>query len=267
MQVPNVMRMDIARAEEGRILGIQGVSADREVSLPPELAIREIPRLDASDVDALIAFMEIWGPLTSWSNQSSLELLPDFDQDKFGIDPVVTAPRRLGPEETPFIPFQIVSHHVSVLKAVIEHWFAYQSSDDSAIISAWVNDGFEKPSIVGAWDRWTAYLNAGLAPFTVRLDVEGLRAPPHYPWELKPWITAYSAMMLQIYNDVASNTAWRICENEPCGRMFARQEGRAEAGQHRTTGVIYCTKECARAQASRQLRRRRAAERKRGSNG
>jgi hypothetical protein len=42
----------------------------------------------------------------------------------------------------------------------------------------------------------------------------------------------------------------------PCGKTFVRQRGRAEFGQHRTSGILYC----ARAQPQRQLRRRRKAE-------
>lgn len=47
------------------------------------------------------------------------------------------------------------------------------------------------------------------------------------------------------------------CANETCGRWFTLQEGRAEKGQHKKVGVMYCTSKCARAQAQRDYRRRR----------
>ncbi|MFD9123567.1 hypothetical protein [Kitasatospora sp. NPDC059571] len=62
---------------------------------------------------------------------------------------------------------------------------------------------------------------------------------------------------LQLYNHLAEGAAVRTCANHNCGRDFVRQRGRANYGQHRTTGVKYCSRECARAQAQRDLRRRR----------
>jgi hypothetical protein len=47
------------------------------------------------------------------------------------------------------------------------------------------------------------------------------------------------------------NAAYRVCANEPCQRMFVRQAGRAQHGQHRTRGVRFCSSTCARAQSQR----------------
>jgi hypothetical protein len=98
------------------------------------------------------------------------------------------------------------------------------------------------------------HVHADLAPFTVRVEVDG--DGRRYGLD-RPEVTAYSAMMLQVVNDVAAHTAWHVCENEPCGRLFARQQGRAEAGQYRERGVKYCSKNCARAQVERMRRRKR----------
>lgn len=69
--------------------------------------------------------------------------------------------------------------------------------------------------------------------------------------------TIYETAFLQLYNHIAENATIRNCANETCHRNFVRQRGRAEYGQNRTSGVKYCTRECARAQAQRELRRRR----------
>jgi hypothetical protein len=73
-------------------------------------------------------------------------------------------------------------------------------------------------------------------------------------------VTAYSAMMLEIVNDIATGTAWRRCANETYPNLFARQQGRAEYDQNRTKGVRYCSNLCAKAQVERERRRRRAPE-------
>jgi len=69
----------------------------------------------------------------------------------------------------------------------------------------------------------------------------------------------YSICCLEIYNHLVEQTSYRRCRNERCGRLFVRQVGRAKFGQHRTRGVLYCSASCARAQAQRELRRRRRA--------
>ncbi|MFE7015734.1 hypothetical protein ACFVAQ_35450 [Streptomyces sp. NPDC057651] len=69
--------------------------------------------------------------------------------------------------------------------------------------------------------------------------------------------TIYSVAYLQMYNHIAENAVVRECASETCRRAFVRQRGRAEYGQNRTSGIKYCTRECARAQAQRELRRRR----------
>ncbi|MGX1762922.1 hypothetical protein ACWIG5_39560, partial [Streptomyces lydicus] len=68
-----------------------------------------------------------------------------------------------------------------------------------------------------------------------------------------------SVAFLQLYNHLAEDATIRTCANETCGRDFVRQRGRAEYGQNRTSGIKYCTRECARAQAQREHRRRKAA--------
>jgi hypothetical protein len=89
-------------------------------------------------------------------------------------------------------------------------------------------------------------LNAALRPFSI--GIGGLT--DRYP-------SILSVVFLQLYNHLAEDATIRECANETCRRNFVRQRGRAEYGQNRTSGIKYCTREGARAQAQRLLRRRR----------
>lgn len=99
-------------------------------------------------------------------------------------------------------------------------------------------------------------LNEGLAPFSphVRTFYEG--APPDDLWA--DGIGTWNLCCLQLFNHIAENARYRVCNNEACQRLFVRQEGRAVHRQHRTSGVKYCSAACARSQASRAYRRRKA---------
>lgn len=68
--------------------------------------------------------------------------------------------------------------------------------------------------------------------------------------------TIYGACCLQIYNHIAEDARFKRCANETCRQVFVRQRGRTQMGQHRTEGVRFCSRECARSQAQRELRRR-----------
>ncbi|MGR8012283.1 hypothetical protein [Streptomyces hypolithicus] len=99
------------------------------------------------------------------------------------------------------------------------------------------------------WERLSQLKNAiqkALQPFSIGIG----SLTDRYP-------TIYSVAFLQLYNHMAEGATVRQCANETCQRPFVRQRGRAEYGQHRTSGIKYCTRECARAQAQRELRRRR----------
>jgi hypothetical protein len=76
---------------------------------------------------------------------------------------------------------------------------------------------------------------------------------PEAPEELA---TIYGACCLQIYNHIAEGATYKRCANESCRQVFVRQRGRSAQGQRRTEGVRFCSRECARAQAQRELRRR-----------
>jgi hypothetical protein len=213
-------------------------SCGTTTTIPEELALRVLRQVDCESPDALVDFMNRYGALVD-----------------FGYDPHQMLPAQAR-------PIADVVGNAHRLRAIVAHWFAFQNDDDDGIALAWSANGYQEPqSLEEAWDHWTDALNDGLRPIRARVDVVGPER--HHGVEPRP-VTAYTAMALQIYNDVATETAWKVCESESCRKLFARQEGRAQYGQNRTTGVIYCTKNCARAQAARRSRRNKSATKQRG---
>lgn len=103
-------------------------------------------------------------------------------------------------------------------------------------------------------------VNIGLRefPMTVRVSTSDLSRPTI--WHHSP--TLFGILCLQIANHIAEGANMRRCANESCRRWFVRQSGRSEYGQHRTSGVLYCSPACARTQGSRDWRRRKRAEQK-----
>lgn len=118
-----------------------------------------------------------------------------------------------------------------------------------------------------------SFLNRGLRPFHTHLALFHL-APDGTPWEdgyiaksagQTPWgqpqAGTYNILCLQLFNHILEGIPPLRCANERCKRLFVKQQGRSEKGQHRTAGgrPKYCSAECARAQASRDLRKAKAS--------
>ncbi|MGW7434075.1 hypothetical protein ACWGIN_31660 [Streptomyces sp. NPDC054861] len=133
---------------------------------------------------------------------------------------------------------------------VTEEELAKIRAENTHVPEPWPRD-LDELREVTLWSKLVGLqggLNSALKVFSVGIGSLTDRHP-----------TIYSTAFLQLYNHIAENATIRNCANETCHRNFVRQRGRAEYGQNRTSGVKYCTRECARAQAQREHRRRRKA--------
>ena len=113
----------------------------------------------------------------------------------------------------------------------------------------------ETDEIRDAAHQLTQDLNVLLTPFHVHLIVSFEdRDRWSQPGMCDDVVGTFGALCLQLANHISERAAYRRCANETCERLFVRQRGDTR-GSH-STGVLYCTPECARTQAQRQYRRR-----------
>ena len=66
-------------------------------------------------------------------------------------------------------------------------------------------------------------------------------------------LNLHTLCCLELFNHVAGANDFPRCANESCGKLFVRDE------RARRRGMRYCSRSCARAQAQREFRRRKAA--------
>jgi DNA-binding transcriptional regulator YiaG len=132
--------------------------------------------------------------------------------------------------------------HFDAIRFIREAWIECSETGSMAKYSALFRVSEEETR-----REFLAVLNKGLRLAHARA------INPEAPEELA---TIYGACCLQLYNHIAEGAQFKRCANESCRQVFVRQRGRAQSGQHRTEGVRFCTRECARAQAQRELRRR-----------
>ena len=242
-----------------------------EVRLPEDFYLRELLELQVDDLEAVAELIRSFGLLFDL-NRDDLDL-NDFDEDeRERLTDLANYPDDRGPAEGSRggIHRDLVRLYIETAQRAIGAFLACQhdggleefvSQDvNKEVLGTWREANRENHG--SWWPRSLKHLEElliGEAIMTLEsslaaalrrfgIGIGGLE-------ERNP--TIYSVSFLQLYNHLAEGAAARRCANETCLRAFVRQRGRAEYDQYRTVGVKYCSRECARAQAQRQLRRRR----------
>jgi hypothetical protein len=241
----------------------------RPTQLPQDFYMRELMSVKPDDLEAAAELMRKYGMLFYLRVD-----LPEGDRDDLASVPE-TPPQELGLEGIHALD---IRRHIERAQGAIKTWLALQvdggleelvqAETTDIMFRQWVeinSKGFPRQYnldretfLLFRLDDYIAELestlNAALSQLSVGIVAPGAKAT------FDDLLTIYSASFLQLYNHMVEGVSVRHCANEPCGRPFVRQRGRARFEQHRTEGIKYCSRECARAQAQRELRRRRKNE-------
>lgn len=243
------------------------VPHDRElVHLPDDFYLRELMELRADDLEGAAALYASYGSLFGADREDlhidtpdlweELQKLPEADSDEqpypFAVHRDVIRIYLETAQDA--VATWIACQREGGLEALVEPEITEEALTDSQSENLEVSEtpwphSLEHLRELVIDDHIHALeqmLNRSLGRFSIGVGDLADRSP-----------TVLSVAFLQLYNHLVEEAHVRRCANDNCGRDFVRQRGRAEYGQHRTTGVKYCSRECARAQAQRDLRRRR----------
>jgi hypothetical protein len=236
---------------------------DTTVTLPEDFCLREVLATDPDDLDAVYDFITTWGRFTP----PDAHLRPPLDALPAALDRLIPqiadaalraplaeiASRPDDPGELARRPHSLhaEAHHLRILRALTRHTLA--TENDTPPVDAWTAEGFD----TGPGEPWGIYvttMNAALRPFSVHVRYPGAETLLDTP-------STYEIAALQLSKHIAEHRHALVCANERCRRLFTRQRGRAQFDNTgHSSGVIYCSNLCAKAQAERVRRARKRAE-------
>lgn len=261
-----------------------------EVHPPKELFLGGLLKLDVDEPEAVAAFVSENGRLKKWDWKVLGVALGVSDWRAEDLDAFyaeVRSVRLTNParDPRPILTILEATEQLRLARDATRYYLAATghmgvedalAASESAILRppdpledkwSWAHERVDLMEFADLSERrriWTAIalegiVNFGLREFPMTIHVAAVDADRFaHIWREGP--TLFGFLCLQIANFIAEGASLRPCRNESCGRWFSRQSGRAEFGQHRTTGVLYCSASCARTQGSREWRRRKRAE-------
>jgi hypothetical protein len=158
---------------------------------------------------------------------------------------------------------------ISVFQAVVENWVTIMDDAWGGAIDAldvlvpvqlqapWVSRGLPTPeSIIELLDTLTELVTAVAGSVRPHIEVAHPELERLKTAHGRPIPDVTTVLCLQLMRFVARGAPAQRCVNETCGRLFTRHRGRSQYGQTKSTAIMYCSSNCARAQAQREYRRR-----------
>ncbi|MFE3495305.1 helix-turn-helix domain-containing protein [Streptomyces sp. NPDC059175] len=140
--------------------------------------------------------------------------------------------------------------HLDFLRFIRDGWIIASATGSLEEYGQYFADMPHGGSVESIVRHWLNVLNAGLRVSHARVS---------HPLVQEEGATIFGASCVQLYNHILEGARYKVCMNESCAQIFVRQQGRAAKDQRKSEGVKYCSSKCARAQAQRELRRRRNA--------
>ena len=233
------------------------------VALPEDFCLRECLATDPHDLDAVFDFVSRWGRLTPLESHlrpplDSLPagltwLIPQLNDatQRAALSQIARATNEPGSRTAHIHSLATEAHYLRVLHALAGHVIRNAAGQPPA--EAWINAGFHDDD-PEPWGTFVVTMNAALKPFAVHVRYPGADTLLDTP-------STYEVAVLQLAELIAEERQVRSCANERCTRLFTRQRGRAKYDKTgHSTGVLYCSAQCAKAQAERNRRARKRAE-------
>jgi hypothetical protein len=251
------------------LVGVGGAldwpSANDPEELPHEWVLRQLGDTDLDDDDAVAALLGEYGVI-AWPYFDPAHVPADRRHLLAETSSADERDRNYWWEQRSDGTLEDARWWLKTSRALAGTWREVSFGRDPG--AAWATEGFPAWDVSAApapawaiWGQFSLALNYGLRAFQARVEHHVQFQGGDFTYGL-PRVGLYSAACRQVFNFIAEDSAARRCENATCGRVFVRQLGGAKFGQYRSTGLRYCTPECARAETQRQYRRRKAARTK-----